>query len=185
MGKIVLFICHSESPTDSKTVFCVIYNTVNWQVLCRVFSKYKDSAQKTAVCLFIISLLPEKAIVSWNIYSFFFSNLKLTWSRIFEICSWVNFEKKALSQWSRWPPLMVRFFLQFFSQTATVPWLCFQRVFPCCIFILLPSTMLWVSLVKNWGIKFLGCLWQQAYCHTVNAPVLLDCCWDYWIWTWI
>lgn len=174
MGKIIVFICHSESPTDSKTVCSVIYNTVNWQVLCRVFSKYKNSAQKTAVCLCIIRLLPEKAIVSWNLYSFFFSKLKLTWSRIFEICSWMNFEKNHPVSVHTLTSSNGKVLTPVFLPGSHVLWLCFQKTFPCYIFILLPSTMLWVSPVNNWGIKLLRCLWQQAYCHTINALVPLD-----------
>lgn len=57
MRKSIVLICHSESPTDSESVFCVIYNTETgkYYVGCSVFSKYKDSAQTTGVCLFIIS----------------------------------------------------------------------------------------------------------------------------------
>lgn len=74
MGKGIVLICCTESPTDSESVFCVIYNTETgkFYVECFVFSIYKDSAQTTGVCLFIIRLLTEKAVVSWSLYFSFF-----------------------------------------------------------------------------------------------------------------
>lgn len=88
MGKGLVLTCIGESTTDSESVFCIIYNTETgkFYVKCFVFSKYKDSAQKTGVRLCIIRLLPEKSAVSRSLCFSFFLNLKLTWSRIFNIC---------------------------------------------------------------------------------------------------
>lgn len=74
MGKDIVVICRSVSPTDSESVFYVIYSTEtgNFYVGYSVFSKHKDSVQKTGVCLCITRLLSEKAIVSWSLYFSFF-----------------------------------------------------------------------------------------------------------------
>lgn len=95
MGKDTVLICRSVSTTDSESVFGVIYSTEtgNFYLGCSVFSKHKDSVQKTGVCLCITRLPSEKAIVSCSLSFSFFLNLKLTWSGIFKNYLWINLKK--------------------------------------------------------------------------------------------
>lgn len=55
-------------------MFSVVYNTETGKFYVEffVFSKYKDSAQTTYVCLCIIRLLLEKTVVALSFYFSFF-----------------------------------------------------------------------------------------------------------------
>lgn len=66
IGKDKVLICSSKSPTNSEFVLCVEYNTKTGKLYVEyfVFSKYKDFAQTTYVCLGIIRLLLKKTVVA-------------------------------------------------------------------------------------------------------------------------
>lgn len=76
MGKGIELICRGKNPSNSEFAFCVEFNTETgkFYIGCFVFSKYKDSAQTTCVCLCIIRLLLQKPVVSLGLDFSFFKN---------------------------------------------------------------------------------------------------------------